>query len=199
MQISCAFPTPLDSPDQVALAEELGYDRAWLYDTPQQSPDVWMTLALAAERTERIGLGPGVLVPALRHPMVNAAGTATLAALAPGRVEVAFGTGFTGRRAMGYGAIPWKFMDAYIRAYRGLLRGETIEWEGARMRMLHPPESAAPRPVEVPVIISALGPKGAAVARELGDGLYVTLALPEFAKEFSWVSYLFWGTGLEDD
>jgi 5,10-methylenetetrahydromethanopterin reductase len=89
-------------------------------------------------------------------------------------------------------------MDAYIRAYRGLLRGETIEWEGARMRMLHPPGHAAPRPVDVPVIISALGPKGAAVARELGDGLYVTLALPEFAHEFSWVSYLFWGTVLDD-
>ena len=36
------------------------------------------------------------------------------------------------------------------------------------------------------------------VARELGDGLYITLALPEFAKEFTWVSYLFWGT-IRDD
>src|SRR5881409_2881699 len=138
MDISCAFPTTLDSPDQVALAEQLGYHRAWIYDTPQQSPDVWMTLALAAERTERIGLGPGVLVPSLRHPMVNAAATATLAALAPGRVAVSFGTGFTGRRAMGYRALTWSFMDSYIRAYRGLLRGEVVEWEGARMRMLHP-------------------------------------------------------------
>ena len=137
-------------------------------------------------------------MPSLRHPMVNAAATANLAALAPGRVVVAFGTGFTGRRAMGYRAIPWAFMDAYIRAYRGLLRGETIEWEGARMRMLHPPGHGAPRPVEVPIIIAALGPKGAAVARELGDGLYITLALPEFATEFSWVSYLFWGT-IRDD
>ena len=198
MEISCAFPTALDSPEQIALAEQLGYERAWLYDTPQQSTDVWMTLALAAERTERIGLGPGVLVPSLRHPMANAAATATLEALAPGRVAVAFGTGFTGRRAMGYRAIKWAFMDAYIRAYRGLLRGETIEWEGARMRMLHPPGHGAPRPIDVPIIIGALGPKGAAVARELGDGLYVTLALPEFATEFSWVSYLFWGTVRDD-
>jgi 5,10-methylenetetrahydromethanopterin reductase len=88
MKISCAFPTTLESPAHIAYAEELGYDRAWLYDTPQQSPDVWMSLALAAARTERIGLGPGVLVPTLRHPMVNAAATATLVALAPGRVDV---------------------------------------------------------------------------------------------------------------
>jgi 5,10-methylenetetrahydromethanopterin reductase len=198
MEISCAFPTTLESHEHIALAEELGYERAWLYDTPQQSPDVWMMLALAAQRTERIGLGPGVLVPSLRHPMVNAAATAALAALAPGRVVVAFGTGFTGRRAMGYRAIPWAYMDRYIRAYRGLLRGETVEWEGARMRMLHPDGHAAPRPVDVPIIVGALGPKGAAVARELGDGLYITLAMPEFAKEFAWVSFLFWGTVLEE-
>jgi 5,10-methylenetetrahydromethanopterin reductase len=198
MKISFASPTTLDSPEHVALAEDLGYERAWLYDTPQQSPDVWMMLSLAAQRTERIGLGPGVLVPSLRHPMVNAAATAALVALAPGRVAVAFGTGFSGRRAMGYRAIPWAYMDAYIRAYRGLLRGETVEWEDARMRMLHPPGYAAPRPVEVPVLISALGPKGAGVARELADALFATLTLPEFAKEFSDVSYLFWGTVLDE-
>ena len=50
----------------------------------------------------------------------------------------------------------------------------------------------------MPISVAALGPKGAGVARELGDGLYITLALPEFATEFSWVSYLFWGT-IRDD
>jgi 5,10-methylenetetrahydromethanopterin reductase len=131
VEVSCAFPTALDSPDNIALAERMGYDRAWVYDTPQQSPDVWMTLALAAERTERIGLGPGVLVPSLRDPMVNAAATATLVALAPGRVAISFGTGFSGRRAMGYRAIPWSYMRDYLQTYRGLLRGEVVEWEGA--------------------------------------------------------------------
>src|SRR3954465_12185142 len=145
--ISCAFAPSLASPEHIAIAEDLGYRRAWVYDTPQQSPDVWMTLARAAERTDRIGLAPGVLVPSLRHPMVNAAATATLAALAPGRVAVSFGTGFTGRRAMGYRAITWSYMDAYIRAFRGLLRGEIVEWEGAQMQMLHPDGHAPARPV----------------------------------------------------
>ena len=198
MDVSCAFPTALSSPDDIALAESLGYARAWVYDTPQQSPDVWMTLALAAQRTERIGLGPGVLIPSLRHPMVNAAATATLVDLAPGRVAVAFGTGFTGRRAMGYGAITWKFMDAYIRAYRDLLRGEVVEWEGTRMQMLHPDGHAPARPVEVPILVGALGPKGNKVARELGDGLYATLQVPDFLGEYSWVPYLLWGTVLDE-
>lgn len=198
MKVSCAFPTALDSPDNIALAERIGYERAWVYDTPQQSPDVWMTLALAAERTERIGLGPGVLVPSLRHPMVNAAATATLTALAPGRVAVAFGTGFTGRRAMGHRAITWAFMESYLRAYRGLLRGEVVEWEGAQMRMLHPDGHAPARPVDVPVLVSALGPKGNKVASELGDGLFTTLQQPDFMSEYSWVPYLAWGTVLDE-
>src|SRR5690242_5269841 len=198
MKLSCVFAPTMDTPDHIAAAEKLGYERAWTFDTPQQSPDVFMTLARAAERTTRIGLGPGVLVPSLRHPMVNAAATATLAALAPGRVAVAFGTGFSGRRAMGYGAVRWSFMEAYLRAYRGLLCGETVEWEGARMRMLHPDGRAPAHPVDVPILVDALGPKGNKVASELGDGLYATLATPEFMKDYEWVPFLEWGTVLDE-
>lgn len=199
MEVSCAFPTALDSAQNIAVAEELGYSRAWVYDTPQQSPDVWMVLALAAERTERIGLGPGVLVPSLRHPMVNAAATATLAELAPGRTAVGFGTGFTGRRAMGYGAITWSYMESYLRAFRGLLRGEVVEWEGAQMQMLHPDGHSPARPIDVPVLVGALGPKGNKVASELGDGLFATLQQPPFMSDYGWVPYLAWGTVLDDD
>jgi hypothetical protein len=62
----------------VELAETLRYTRAWLYDSPALYPDVWMVLSRCAERTSRIGLGPGVLVPSLQHPMVNAAAIAEL-------------------------------------------------------------------------------------------------------------------------
>jgi 5,10-methylenetetrahydromethanopterin reductase len=196
MRVSCAFPTTISSPEDIAIAEQIGYERAWLYDTPQQSPDVWVSLALAAERTSRIGLGPGVLVPTLRHPMTNAAATATLVGLAPGRVAVAFGTGFTGRRAMGYRAIPWSYMETYIDAYCGLLRGDVIEWEGARMQMLHPDGSAPPRPVDVPILIAALGPTGRAVAGR-HDGVFATTTLEGLQPGvFDWVAYLYWGTVL---
>jgi 5,10-methylenetetrahydromethanopterin reductase len=200
VDISAGFSTTLQTPQHVAVAEELGYKRAWLYDTPQQSPDVWMALALAAERTTRIELGPGVLIPTLRHPMVNAAGTATLAAMAPGRVVVGFGTGFTGRRALGEKKpIPWAYVAEYVRVFRALLRGETTEWEGARIRMLHGPDDAPARPIDVPIIISAFGPKGHDVAMELGEGLFSALTVPPGAKDFTWVSLLCWGTVLDDD
>src|ERR1700686_934251 len=126
MKAPSQFATSLDSPQHIAISENLGYDRAWLHDTPQQSPDLWMMLALAAERTTRIGLGPGVLVPSLRHPMVNASATAALEALAPGRVAVAFGTGFAGARALGAAPTTWSYLRDYVAAFRGLLAGATV-------------------------------------------------------------------------
>jgi 5,10-methylenetetrahydromethanopterin reductase len=67
------------------------------------------------------------------------------------------------------------------------------------MQMLHPAGHAPPRPIDVPILISALGPKGAQVARELADGLFATLQLPDFAKEFPRASYLAWGTVLDEE
>ena len=148
LTISAAFAPGHDTPDLVALAEDLGYARAWLYDSPALYHDVWMTLALAAERTSRIGLGPAVLVPSLRHPMVNAAAIATLEDLAPGRVAVAIGAGFTGRHVLGQRPMRWADVREYIVVLRALLRGDDAEWEGATIRMIHPAGFGAPRPID---------------------------------------------------
>ena len=96
MRISVAFPPIPETPAHIELAEQLGYDTAWVYDTPALQLDVWMILALAAKRTDRIKLGPGVLIPSLRHPMVTASAIATLVDLVgEERVIIGAGTGFT--------------------------------------------------------------------------------------------------------
>jgi 5,10-methylenetetrahydromethanopterin reductase len=197
MQISCAFATALDTPEHIVVAERLGYKRAWCYDSPALYPDVWMTLARAAERTSRIGLGPGVLIPHLRHPMVNAAAIATLAHLAPGRVAVGIGSGFTGRLTMGQRPLKWTYVREYIAAVRGLLQGEDVEWEGKAIRMAHPEGFAPERPVDVPILVGADGPKGLAVATELGDGVFSAGAPLEGGPE--WKAALRFGTVLDED
>ena len=187
----------MSSPDDIKLAEDIGYERAWLYDTPQQSPDVWVSLALAAPEDLRIGLGPGVLVPHLRHPMTNAAATATLAALAPDGWLSPSGPASPAGRAMGYRAIPWSYMTAYLDAYCGLLRGEIVEWEGVAMQMLHPDGSGPARPIDVPILIGALGPKGRAVAAAY-DGIFVTNPFEGLEPgQFDRVAFLWWGTVTE--
>ena len=199
MKISAQFATSLHSPAHIAVAERLGYDRAWLFDTPHESPDVWMMLAVAAERTATIGLGPGVLVPTLRHPMVNASAAAALAALAPGRVAVAFGTGFAGARALGSAPASWSYLRDYVRAFRGLLRGARVSWQGTRIQMMHPDGYAPQRPIDIPILISALGPKGLAVATELADGLFTVNGQTRYAAQFGWAAIGVHGTVLADD
>jgi 5,10-methylenetetrahydromethanopterin reductase len=198
MKISAQFATSLHSPEHIVAAERLGYDRAWLFDTPHESPDVWMMLALAAERTTTIGLGPGVLVATLRHPMVNASATAALEALAPDRVAVAFGTGFAGARALGAEPTTWSYLRDYVAAFRALLAGRTVVWQGARMRMMHPGGHAPQRPIDVPILISALGPKGLAVATDLADGLFTVNGQTRFAGRFDWAALGVHGTVLAD-
>jgi 5,10-methylenetetrahydromethanopterin reductase len=199
MDISCAFATSSDTPAHVQVAETLGYRRAWLYDSPALYPDVWMVLSRCAERTSHIGLGPGVLVPSLRHPMVNAAAIAELADQAPGRVAVAVGSGFTGRFTLGKRPMPWRQVAEYVRCLRALLAGETAEWEGAKVRMLHLPGFGAKRPITVPILIGADGPKGLAVAAELGDGVFsAAVPQPDAVKLAEWRALLTFGTVLDE-
>jgi 5,10-methylenetetrahydromethanopterin reductase len=199
LRISCAFATSMSTPGHIELAERLGYRRAWCYDSPAVLADVWMVLALAAERTTRIGLGPGVLIPSLRHPMVTAAAISTLETLAPGRVVVGVGSGFTGRVSLGERPMRWADVEAYLRALRGLLRGETVSWRGRELQMLHSPGCGAPRPINVPVLVGADGPTGQRVAAELGDGVFSSNVDILAADEHAWRALLIWGSVLDDD
>lgn len=194
--LSCAFATSSESHEHARIAESLGYARAWFYDSPALYPDVWVQLCRAAERTTRIGLGPGVLVPSLRHPMVNAAAIATLVSLAgPKRVVIGIGSGFTGRVTMGQRPLKWSYVTEYVRVLRALLRGEEIEWEGGVMQMLHPEGFGAPRPIEVPFVIAAAGPKGIATAQAIGNGVF---GAGVSIRGFDWSVLLAAGTVLAD-
>src|SRR4051812_40113828 len=78
LDVACAFAPGPATDEHIVHAESLGYCRAWLYDSPALYFDVWATLAMAAERTSRIGLGTGVMVPRLRHVMTTASAIATV-------------------------------------------------------------------------------------------------------------------------
>jgi 5,10-methylenetetrahydromethanopterin reductase len=195
VEISCAFPPSLEVVDHIVEAERLGYERAWLFDSPALYPDIWVIAALAALRTERIGLGPAVLVPNLRHPLTQASAIATLEQLAPGRAVVAIGTGFTGRMAMGQKPLTWAYTRRYIEQLRALLRGEQVEVDGAIVQMIHGEGFAPRRPISTPIVVAANGPKGMAVAHELGDGV-MTIGGGE--PSFDWCSALLFGTVLDD-
>jgi len=196
LTLSCAFATSLDSPEHTRIAEDLGYARAWYYDSPPLYPDVWVQLCRAAERTQRIGLATGVLVPHLRHPMATAAAIATLVdAAGEERVTIGIGTGFTACVSMGQRPLTWSYVSDYVRTLRALLRGDEVEWDGGTMKMMHWPGYGAARPINVPIVYAAGGPKGIAAAKAEAQGVLVPFSA---TPGFDWSIAVMMGTVLED-
>jgi 5,10-methylenetetrahydromethanopterin reductase len=170
-ELSCGLPPGPDFADLAALAEELGYARVWIYDSAPLWEDSFVHLALAAERTTRVGLGAAVLVPGQRSVVAMASGVATIARISGGRFRACFGTGSTARLAVGQRPMTLRALADYVTALRQLLAGKTAIVGGAPARMLHASGLAEPRPIEVPLWMSAFGPRGAALAGEVADGI----------------------------
>jgi 5,10-methylenetetrahydromethanopterin reductase len=195
VRISCGLAPSLDTVQHVRLAEELGYERAWLYDSPAIYLDIWASLALVASQTERIGLGTAVLVPSLRNVVATASAIATIEAVAPGRLACAFGTGATARWTLGKRALSLDTVGQHIRQLRGLLNGEVVEVDGHPVQMSHLPQFAPPRPIQVPLLLSALGPKGQALTRQVADGV---MTVGYAVGGLEWSAQLVVGTVLEE-
>ncbi len=174
MQFAIAIPTDAESWRVVRRAEELGFARAWFYDTQMLSADPFVAMAAAAMKTTRIRLGTGVLIPSNRLAAVAANAFASLNKLAPGRIDFGIGTGFTGRRAMGLGAVRLADMEEYIRVAVALLRGETVEAEieGKRrlIRLLNPELGLVNTRDPIPLHIAASGPRARGLTARLGAG-----------------------------
>src|SRR5262247_4824319 len=101
MDFGINLATAAESWKVVKRAEELGYSRAWFYDTQLLNAELFVAMTAAAMQTSRIRLGTGVMIPSNRIAPVAASGLASLNALAPGRIDFGISTGFTARRTMG--------------------------------------------------------------------------------------------------
>jgi 5,10-methylenetetrahydromethanopterin reductase len=73
-------------------AEQLGYNSIWITDH-FNNRNVYITLTVIANYTDRIKLGPGVTNPYLIHPVMTAQSVASLNEVAPGRVICGIGAG----------------------------------------------------------------------------------------------------------
>jgi 5,10-methylenetetrahydromethanopterin reductase len=177
MELGCLFPPTTRTPEHIALAEELGYERALIYDSPAFLADPWITLALAAARTSRIRIGVSATTPRLRHVVATAGALATLRAHAPGRVDVVVGSGFTAQLMLGKKPVPWAEVERYAVALRALLEGHEIEWDGSVTGLKHGPRTGVATPApDIPVYLAAHGPRGYAVAERAGDGIVTNIS-----------------------
>ena len=174
MEFGIAMPTDAESWRLAERAEALGFRSAWFYDTQMLSADCFVAMGAAAMKTSRIRLGTGVLIPSNRIAAVTANAFATLNKLAPGRVDMGIGTGFTGRRAMGLGAMSLKDFSEYIRVMLALLREETvetqIEGERRKIRLLNPDLGLIDTRTPMRLHLAAAGPRARALTAKLGAG-----------------------------
>ena len=175
--------------DYVAHAEALGFSHAWLADSQMLWSDCYATLALAATRTSRINLGTGVAVSGTRPAPVNAAGIATINALAPGRTFCGVGSGNTAMRIMGKKPHRIKEFDEYLGVLKPLLSGaEAVNDDGQPIVHIMPDEGFVNFAAPIPLYVSGFGPRALGLAGKHGDG--AILAVPRSGADMERVWHL---------
>jgi alkanesulfonate monooxygenase SsuD/methylene tetrahydromethanopterin reductase-like flavin-dependent oxidoreductase (luciferase family) len=161
--------------------EAVGYAGVWAWDhfvsrgrLRDPMLECWTTLAATAAVTSRIRVGSFVSNVMNRHPAVLARMVATVADLAPGRVELGIGIGGHPAEHAAYGI---EFPPPPERAarlaeavavIRALFTGGPASYEGAWYRLDEAYASPVPTPVPR-IVIGGERPAGARLAARIGD------------------------------
>jgi alkanesulfonate monooxygenase SsuD/methylene tetrahydromethanopterin reductase-like flavin-dependent oxidoreductase (luciferase family) len=168
-----------DIVDLAATSEAAGFDGVYVGDHilhPRPLLESVVTLSFVAAATERVSIGPCVMLVGLRHPVVLAKQLATLDQLSGGRLRLGIGVG---------GEYPdeWTACDSPIER-----RGATTDESVHTLRALldgHPVEGRGPiTPAaahRVPFLFAGRRPAALRRAARLGDG---------------WIGYLISASGL---
>ena len=142
--------------DQIAYAEEMGYDSVWFSEhhfrpvwSHNSAPD--LTLAAVSQRTSRIRLGVGVVLAPIHHPLHTAARMATLDILSNGRVDVGLG-----RTGYPYQLTPYgtKLEDTrgmweeFAQVLPRMWTDDVFTHEGQYYQI--PPREVLPKPIQKP-------------------------------------------------
>ena len=158
----------------IQLAESHGFEYGWTYDSHILWQESYATLALAADRTERIKLGHFVTNPGIRDPTVTASWYATMQDLSAGRMVMGIGRGDSSRRVVGLQPVKVAEFERRCRMLKDLMNGRAVEWNGKELEL----KWARPEVGEIPMWIAGYGPKALAVAGRVGDGVIIQLADP---------------------
>jgi probable F420-dependent oxidoreductase len=160
--------------------EDLGYDGLL---TAETSHDAFLPLAIAAEHTDTIELGTGIVVAFARTPMVLAYTANDLQQMSRGRFILGLGSQIKPHIEKRF-SMPWshpaKRMREYILAMRAIWDawndGTPLKFEGDfyRHTLMTPFFAPTPNPYGPPkVFLAAVGEKMTEVAGEVADGIII--------------------------
>ncbi len=174
MKVDIRVPVGLpvaETAEFIASCEAAGFSGVGVHDHQHSGRDVYLTLALAAQRTSKLTLYPATTNPITRHPGVLASLAHTLEEIAPGRVLLTVGPGYLAVGNIGSPRASLETMRQAILAMRRLLRGETVVFNGAETKLRnisHPP---------TPIFMTAAGPRMVELAGEVADGALMLVGL----------------------
>jgi 5,10-methylenetetrahydromethanopterin reductase len=159
-------PLPRRSADFARMAEGLGFASMLYPDSQNLAPDVWQQLALAAQATTTIRLGPGVTNPVTRDPAVTACAALSLQVESGGRAICGVGRGDSSLQRLGRKPVKVAEFERFLVTLQTYLRGDAVDRDGfaSRLEWL-----AAVKVPKVPVEVAATGPKVIALAARHAD------------------------------
>jgi probable F420-dependent oxidoreductase len=157
-------------------AESAGFLHGWIFD----SHVIWMEpfplMTLMAANTKKMHLGPCVTNPAVRDVTVSASLFATLNLISNGRMQMGIGRGDSSRRVLGKKPTTLEHLEQFVKAFRELNAGQTIDHDGVATTF---PWTNKKVP---PVWVAGYGPKALRTAGRIGDGVILQFADPDLIE-----------------
>ncbi len=160
------------------LAERLGFDYAWTYDSHVLWQESTPTLALAAAATERIKLGHMVTNPGTREPTVLASAYATLHDISGGRMAMGIGRGDSARRYINQKPVRVQPFEDALQMIKPFMNGEKVAWNDTEIELAWVRKELPP----IEMYVAGYGPRALAVAGRVGDGVVIQLADPDIIR-----------------
>jgi probable F420-dependent oxidoreductase len=179
-------------PGEAKRAEELGFAALW---SMEAGNDGFLPLALAAEHTQRINLGPSVAIAFPRSPMAMAYTAWDLAALSKGRFILGLGTQVKGHIERRYG-VKWEApvpkLREYVLALKAIFKcwaegGTKLAFQGKYYNFSLMTPFFAPRPHNhrIPIFIAGVNEHILRLAGEHCDGLHAhPFTSAKYLREF---------------
>lgn len=187
---------PADLVRNAARAEEAGFTFACISDhyhpwvnAQGHSPFVWSVLGGIAATTQRLSVGVGVTCPIIRiHPAVLAQAAATTSSLFGGRFFLGVGTGeLLNEHILGDRWPPadvrLEMLEEAVAVMRLLWEGGTKDHHGKHYTVENAHVYDLPEG-DLPVVVSAFGPKAMEVAARIGDGYWGTSPQAELVEQY---------------
>jgi 5,10-methylenetetrahydromethanopterin reductase len=157
------------------LSESGGVGSIWLPDSQMLHRDVYACLSLCAASTKRARLGTAVTNPMTRDPTVTASAISTIDEISNGRAILGIGPGDSSVRRIGGHPASVSQLESVISKIRSSIRGEEfLSADGERVSMRWSKR-------DIPIFISATGPRMLELGGRIGDGVIVNVGTGEKA------------------